>query len=277
MYDRKREANEFVGETMEAASAAAARFFGVELSDLKVATAEDDQIAGAVGRVVIVACPRDFTPAKNTGDGRREGGRGRERKNDRPGQDRSRTGDRPKREERSQATSDSEQPVSDSKGTVVGDSSPLADFIVGAIERMSLGSFEVKEVHEEDDELTIFEIRGAAAEAIGGGDGRAVDALQLIANQVSRKEEGGNRIVIDADSQSEGRDGSLSRLAEKAADRAQDSGRSVALDPMNSRDRRIIHVTLRDVEGIATKSIGEGRYRQVLVVPEGAPEFDDAD
>jgi predicted RNA-binding protein Jag len=45
---------------------------------------------------------------------------------------------------------------------------------------------------------------------------------------------------------------------------------------MNSRDRRTIHVTIRDIEGVATTSIGEGRYRQVLVVPEGAPEYEDA-
>jgi predicted RNA-binding protein Jag len=50
----------------------------------------------------------------------------------------------------------------------------------------------------------------------------------------------------------------------------------VALDPMNGRDRRGIHVALRDVEGVATMSIGEGAYRQVVVVPEGAPEYEEA-
>ena len=33
---------------------------------------------------------------------------------------------------------------------------------------------------------------------------------------------------------------------------------------------------MRDEDDVATMSIGEGRYRQVLVVPEGAPEYDDA-
>jgi hypothetical protein len=35
-------------------------------------------------------------------------------------------------------------------------------------------------------------------------------------------------------------------------------------------------VTIRDVDGVETMSIGEGRYRQVLVVPEGAAEYEDA-
>jgi hypothetical protein len=50
----------------------------------------------------------------------------------------------------------------------------------------------------------------------------------------------------------------------------------VALDAMNGKDRRDIHVALRDADGIATMSIGEGRYRQVLIVPKGAAEYEDA-
>jgi len=50
----------------------------------------------------------------------------------------------------------------------------------------------------------------------------------------------------------------------------------VALDPMNGKDRRAIHVALRDEDGIATMSVGEGQYRQVVVVPEGADEYEEA-
>ena len=45
---------------------------------------------------------------------------------------------------------------------------------------------------------------------------------------------------------------------------------------MSPRDRRSIHVALRETEGVATMSVGEGRYRQVLVVPEGAAEYEEA-
>ena len=66
------------------------------------------------------------------------------------------------------------------------------------------------------------------------------------------------------------------RQAGRAAVRAKDTGRPVALDPMNGRDRRIIHLALRDEADIATMSTGEGRYRQVVIVPEGAPEYEAA-
>ena len=45
---------------------------------------------------------------------------------------------------------------------------------------------------------------------------------------------------------------------------------------MNPKDRRGIHEALREEEDIATMSIGDGRYRQVVVVPKGAPEYDEA-
>jgi hypothetical protein len=45
---------------------------------------------------------------------------------------------------------------------------------------------------------------------------------------------------------------------------------------MNGKDRRLIHLALRDEDDVATMSTGEGRYRQVVVVPEGAPEYEDA-
>jgi hypothetical protein len=45
---------------------------------------------------------------------------------------------------------------------------------------------------------------------------------------------------------------------------------------MNPRDRRIIHVSVREMEGVVTMSVGAGRYRQVVVVPEGAPEYEEA-
>ena len=65
-------------------------------------------------------------------------------------------------------------------------------------------------------------------------------------------------------------------LAERVAKRARETGRAVALDPMNGKDRRLIHIALRDEADIATMSIGEGRYRQVVVVPQGAPEYEQA-
>jgi spoIIIJ-associated protein len=157
---------------------------------------------------------------------------------------------------------------------VQGKLGEVGAFVLGAIERMDVGPFEIKE--NPDGDLLVYEVRGAAAEALAGGDGRTVDALQLLANQVAQQCEIDERIVIDVEGSAMGREDFMTGLAERAASRARKTGRAVALDPMNGRDRRLIHIALRDVEDIATISVGEGRYRQVMIAPEGSPEFEQA-
>jgi spoIIIJ-associated protein len=166
------------------------------------------------------------------------------------------------------------EPV-ESRGTTQGEVGETGQYLLGVVERMGLGDFTIAEAREGD--VVIYQLSGAAALELGGGDGRAVDALQLLANQaeMSRNEEP-RKIVVDAEVDPERRESFLTRLAERAARRAQESRRSVALDPMNGKDRRAIHVALREMEGVATMSIGSGRYRQVVVVPEGAPEYEEA-
>ena len=230
--------------------------------------------------------PRKEARGDRGGDrgGRQERG-GRNDRNDRSGNRGGEgRGQRPERgnnrEESRRAPRETIEPevkkaVEDSKGTASGKIGEIGEFLLGAVELMKLGSFEISESSEGD--YLIFQLRGAAAEALQGGDGRATDALQLVANQVAmRQSEDAPRIVVDVEGGGDEREQTISRLADRAVKRAQDTGRSIALDPMNSRDRRTVHMTIREADGVETMSIGEGRYRQVLVVPEGAPEYEDA-
>jgi len=100
----------------------------------------------------------------------------------------------------------------------------------------------------------------------------------LIANQLllRRDEDATGRVVLDVEGGSDSRERHLERLAERVVKRAIEGGRAIALDSMNGRDRRTIHISVREYDGVATMSIGEGRFRQVVVVPEGAPEYEEA-
>jgi spoIIIJ-associated protein len=157
----------------------------------------------------------------------------------------------------------------------VGEIGEIGKFVLGVLERMENGPFEISA--SEEGNFQIFQIAGPAASHLTGGDGRAPEALQLIANQAAGQiEDEPKRVIVDIEGDRDRREGLLERMADRAAKRAADTGRSVALEPMNGRDRRTIHVALRDVDDIVTMSVGEGRYRQVLVVPEGADEYDEA-
>ncbi|MCP4038038.1 MAG: hypothetical protein GY733_13950 [bacterium] len=177
--------------------------------------------------------------------------------------------------DREVVTAEREAPKGESRGVVEGEIGDVGKFLLGVVERMGLGEFRISESAEGD--FCVYELRGEAALALGSGDGRGVDALQLLGNQFAmQNSDDSPRVVVDAEGDAERRTDFLARLAKRAAGRAADAGRSVALDPMNARDRRILHVTVKDMDGVATMSVGSGRYRQVVVVPEGSDEYEEA-
>jgi len=282
MYDAKNEPNEFVGDDREEAVGKACRFFGTEEADLKIVDAPGEDIFGSGARVIVVAVPKNAKPIpqSDSGDrgerrergGRDRGGRGRDRdRGERGGRGRGRERER----DREVVSAKSEGPKTESKGAIEGEVGEVGQFLLGIVERMKLGEFKISETAEGD--FCVYELRGEAALALGTGDGRAVDALQLLGNQFAmRASDDAPRVVVDAEGDADKRTDFLERLARRAAGRASDTGRSVALDPMNGRDRRTLHMTIRDMDGVATMSVGEGRYRQVVVVPEGADEYEEA-
>jgi spoIIIJ-associated protein len=59
----------------------------------------------------------------------------------------------------------------------------------------------------------------------------------------------------------------LRMTARVAAERVQTSHQPFRLNPMSSRERRIVHLALKDMAGIRTESVGVGEERQVVIHP----------
>ena len=295
MYDSRSEPREFIGSTRGEAVAKACSFFGSDEGELRIVDLEPEAVFGTGGRTVIVAvppgalrrsAPRERSERPERGE-RFERGRSdrfersgrperpeRSERRDRPEPGRGERMDRGERTERPRV--EEEEPLeAESVGTAQGPLGAIGSFILGALERMNLGPFEISETEEQG--LVAVAVSGAAAARLRSGESRAGEALQLLANQmVLRTDQPERRVVVDVEGDAEQRQAFLERIAQRAADRATETGRSVALEPMNGRDRRMVHVALRDTRDITTMSIGEGRYRQVVVVPRGAPEYEEA-
>jgi len=294
MYDASNEAHEFIGENRAEAVRKAVAFFGIEEDGLTVRALDGAAVYGLAGRTVVVAVPKNRAPIRRSSEGgssgergrregRREGRRDEGRRGERRDDGRRGESRREGREARESAVSELEPAArapevtrsGPSIGQVQGTLTEVGEFVRGTIERMDLGSFEIRE--SEDDEVRAFEITGEAARSLAGGDGRTVDALALIVNQAAQTgNEDAKKVVLDVEGNTEAREGFLMRLTQRAVARAREAGRAIALDPMNGRDRRIIHLAVREEDGVASMSMGEGRYRQVVVVPEGAPEYEEA-
>jgi spoIIIJ-associated protein len=278
MYDARNEAHEFIADTRDEALRKATDFFGAQLDELEIGEFPEGEVYGLGGRSVIVASLRNRRApsagrSQSREAGREERGRGeRGRRGGRGGGERR---EAPERAAEPATPREPDAPTEPSVGTAQGEIDEIGKFLLGVMERMDVGSFEMSESAEDD--LLVFEVKGNAARTLASGDGRAVDALQLLANQVAKRSETDvARVVVDVEGNAEAREDFLARLATRAAGRGQKTGRSVALDPMNGRDRRTIHMALRDVDDVATMSVGEGRYRQVVIVPKGAPDYEKA-
>ena len=119
-------------------------------------------------------------------------------------------------------------------------------------------------------------LTGDGMGAIIGRRGETLDAIQHLTNYVVNR--GGDKrshINIDAESYRSKREDSLTRLAEKMAEKAIKYKRSMALEPMNSYERHVIHTALQDYKGVTTASTGEEPNRRVVVSyvkPEGEEE-----
>jgi spoIIIJ-associated protein len=122
----------------------------------------------------------------------------------------------------------------------------------------------------EDDEAVTASLVGGDLGLLIGRHGQTIDAIQYLANVIAWREQGDGRkdVVIDAAGYRERRRETLEALALRSAERAKSSGDPVDLEPMSSIERRIVHLRLKEVEGVGTRSEGEEPYRYVVVVPE---------
>ncbi|GAE26203.1 RNA-binding protein Jag [Halalkalibacter wakoensis JCM 9140] len=101
-----------------------------------------------------------------------------------------------------------------------------------------------------------------------GKRGQTLEALEYLTNLVcNRGEQSYTRIELDIENYRERRKQTLEQLAMKVAKRAKQSGQSMPLEAMNALERKIIHETLKSVEGVRTESEGKGANRHIVIMP----------
>jgi spoIIIJ-associated protein len=76
-------------------------------------------------------------------------------------------------------------------------------------------------------------------------------------------------VVVDVEDYRQRRERTLRDVAARAAERVRRTRQTVALEPMPSNERRIVHLTLQGDRFVATHSIGEGDGRKVVISPRG--------
>lgn len=137
-------------------------------------------------------------------------------------------------------------------------------FISGLLERMGVKA-EI-EISTRDNGGINVNLSGSGMGAIIGRRGETLDAIQHLTNYaINRGSEKHAHISVDAENYRSKREESLTRLAEKMAEKAIKYKRNMALEPMNSYERHVIHTALQNYEGVTTSSTGVEPNRRVVV------------
>ncbi len=104
-----------------------------------------------------------------------------------------------------------------------------------------------------------------------GRKGQTLDALEYLLNRmIARGEEEEAHLVLDAEGYRERRRQSLESLALRLSERAKRRRKTVTLNPLSPRDRRVVHLALEDDPLVVTRSMGRGYFRRLSIVPEEA-------
>ncbi len=102
-----------------------------------------------------------------------------------------------------------------------------------------------------------------------GRHGATLDALQYLTLRVLQAEGFPRmRITLDVAGYRTRREKTLRQLAQSVAQKVLESRRAYHFEPMSAMERRVVHMTIGDIEGLVTESEGEGRKRHVVVFPE---------
>jgi len=174
--------------------------------------------------------------------------------------------------------------ATDAKIKVIGEmgrADAAAAFLANIIKHMQVDA-KVKIIEETEKEIKI-DIVGHSLGSLIGYHGEILDSLQYLTYLAVNKDDAGEdedagekkkgsavKITIDIENYRSKREETLKGLAKKMADRVLKYGRSVTLEPMNAYERRIIHATIQDIDGVLTHSIGQDNERKIIISKERA-------
>ncbi len=118
------------------------------------------------------------------------------------------------------------------------------------------------------DECVYLNIISNGSGLLIGKRGKTLNALQYLVNKIVSREMGRNvPIVVDTENYRSKRETNLTELAHQLSEKVKKSRRPLTTGPMNAQDRRIIHLALKEDQGVRTKSKGEGSMRRVVIYP----------
>ena len=138
------------------------------------------------------------------------------------------------------------------------------------LKRMGIEASVQAKIDQEADE-TVLEVVCDDSGLLIGRKGQTLEALQYLVTRIAGERQGseGPHILVDVENYRQRRKKSLEDMALRLGEKAKRQRKTVTVDALSAADRRIVHAALQDDPWITTKSLGQGSYRRLLIIPEG--------
>ncbi len=139
------------------------------------------------------------------------------------------------------------------------------DFVSGLLERMDLQARVVSSI---EDNRAVVQAQGLNLGLAIGPRGETVRAITQLAHTMIQRLSDGEaegKLTVDIGGYRERRRTFLAEFAVNQANEVIEEGNSVALDPMNASDRKVVHDAVSDIEGVTTRSEGSDYDRHVVI------------
>ncbi len=149
-----------------------------------------------------------------------------------------------------------------------GDFSTAEAYLSNILKNLGVSDAEI-EIESDDEEVRINVSCGDDYGSVIGRRGETLDAIQYLTRLViNRGSDEYKRVSINVGNYREKRENTLRTLARKNASKVRKYGRNVVLEPMNPYERRIIHTTIQEIEGVTSHSVGSDGNRKVVITLE---------
>ena len=136
------------------------------------------------------------------------------------------------------------------------------------VERIAAGiGADVSITARETDGVVTVSCSGADVALFIGKHGQTIDAIQYLANAITRAQGGDLRVIVDAAGYRARRTATLEGIARRTAERVTATGHRAELEPMTPVERKIVHELLKDDPEVETASEGSEPNRYVVVLP----------
>jgi spoIIIJ-associated protein len=259
--------------TVEDAKTLALDQLGVAPEDAEIEVLEEPK-PGLFGRLrgeAVVRARVRRTSVRDTGSRRERGAERSERRGARS-RSRGRSGDGSSRErskprtrpEREDGDDDAPRRADAPKVPVTTVRDAAATFLEGLFAAAGVSVTVDSTIDGDDIDMAVH---GDQVSLFVGPRGATLTTLQDITRVVSQRRLGDHdtRLRVDVGGYRQRRKDALGRFALKVANDVLESGTPRILEPMNSADRKIVHDTLANTDGIVTHSEGDDPFRRVVV------------